>query len=62
MCEALLVAQAADGYAAAMSNLTKKFVNDKPEREFLQSCLQWWDDRSRREFISTLSRLQVDPK
>jgi hypothetical protein len=40
MCEALLVAQTADGYAAAMSNLTK-FVNEKPEREFLQSWLQW---------------------
>ena len=48
LCEALLIAQTADGYAAAMSNLTK-FVNEKPDREFLESWLKWWDDR--KEFI-----------
>ncbi|CAB3991211.1 Hypothetical predicted protein [Paramuricea clavata] len=48
LCEALLIAQSADGYAAAMSNLTK-FVNEKPEHEFLELWLKWWDDR--KEFI-----------
>lgn len=48
MCDALLVAQTADGYATAMSNLTK-FANDKPDRKFLEAWLKWWDDR--REFI-----------
>jgi hypothetical protein len=45
ICEALLIAQTTDGYAAATSDLTK-FVNKKPDCEFLES---WWDDR--REFI-----------
>lgn len=47
-CEALLVAQTADGYTVAMNDLTQ-FVKDKPGREFLESWLKWWDGR--REFI-----------
>ena len=48
ICKALLIAQTTDGYAAATSDLTK-FVNKKPDCEFLESWLKWWDDR--REFI-----------
>ena len=36
----------ADGYA--MNDLNQ-FVKEKPDREFLESWLKWWDNR--REFI-----------
>ena len=47
----------ADGYA--MNDLNQ-FVKEKPDREFLESWLKWWDNR--REFIFNAFMLKVGPK
>ena len=59
MCEALLVAQTVNGYAAAMGNLTK-FINEKPERKHLETWLEWWNER--REFIFNAFTVADGPK
>jgi hypothetical protein len=56
ICEALLIAQTTDGYAAATSDLTK-FVNKKPDCEFLESGGMTGGSLS-----SMLSHLKMDPK
>lgn len=58
-CEALLIAQTVDGYKAAMNDLIK-FVKDKPDRQYLESWLKWWDER--REFIFNAFTISDAPK
>ena len=47
-CEALLHAQTLQGYNVAKGEL-QFFIDERPDRHFLDSWLKWWNDR--REFI-----------